>query len=96
MFHDHDWEQKLIPAALETDAFYLGALGSNKTHRLRVSRLMELAIEPAQISRIRGPAGMFSGAKSAHDVAISILAEIVLADMISSGLLSAGNLQEVN
>ncbi|RWD98753.1 XdhC family protein [Mesorhizobium sp.] len=85
MFHDHEWDQKLIPAALETEAFYLGAMGSSKTHCLRVSRLAELGIPPAQISRIRGPAGMFTGAKSAHDMAISILAEIIRADLDTTG-----------
>ncbi|RUZ77861.1 XdhC family protein [Mesorhizobium sp. M7A.F.Ca.US.006.01.1.1] len=98
MFHDHDWDAKLIPAALETNAFYVGAMGSNKTHALRVSRLTELGIQPAQISRIRGPAGIFSGVKSAHDIAISILAEIVRADLDSTGSasLSAEGFAAVN
>jgi xanthine dehydrogenase accessory factor len=39
MFHDHDMEREIIPAALATDAFYVGALGSRKTHRQRVESL---------------------------------------------------------
>lgn len=77
MFHDHEWERTLIPAALETNAFYIGAMGSRRTHRERIKYLTELGHDPVKLSRIRGPAGIFSGAKSAPDIALSILAEIV-------------------
>lgn len=77
MFHDHDWERTLIPAALATPAFYIGAMGSRRTHRQRFEMLELNGIDPIQLGRIRGPAGLFSGAKTAPDVAISILAEIM-------------------
>ncbi|MGB3390977.1 MAG: XdhC family protein [Pseudaminobacter sp.] len=77
MFHDHDWEKRLIPAVLETPAFYIGAMGSRRTHRQRLDMLDLNGIDPVQLGRIRGPAGLFSGAKSAPDVAISILAEVM-------------------
>lgn len=77
MFHDHEWEKRLIPAALNSRAFYIGALGSRRTHRLRLEMLAGLGIDSIQMQRVRGPAGIFSGAKSAPDVALSILAEIV-------------------
>jgi xanthine dehydrogenase accessory factor len=76
MFHDHEWERALLPAALATDAFYIGAVGSQTTQRTRLRRLTEMGFNPAQLNRIHGPAGLFAGAKSAPDVALSILAEI--------------------
>jgi xanthine dehydrogenase accessory factor len=76
MFHDHEWERDLIPAALATDAFYIGAVGSRATHRSRLRRLAEVGFGAAQLKRIRGPAGLFAGAKNATDIALSILAEI--------------------
>ena len=77
MFHDHDWEERLIPAALETDAFYIGAMGSRRTHQRRIDLLEAQGCNSAMLSRIKGPAGLFAGAKSAADIAISILAEII-------------------
>lgn len=76
MFHDHDWDLALLPSALETDAFYIGAMGSRPTHRQRMQRLEEKGVERVKLNRINGPAGMFAGSKSAGDIALSILAEI--------------------
>jgi xanthine dehydrogenase accessory factor len=76
MFHDHEWERDILPAALATDAFYIGAIGSRATHRTRLRQLGEMGFEPAQLKRIHGPAGLFAGAKNATDIALSILAEI--------------------
>jgi len=77
MFHDHEWESTLIPTALASDAFYIGAMGSRRAHARRMEMLRQQGCEPANIGRVRGPAGLFSGAKSASDVAISILAEVI-------------------
>jgi len=77
MFHDHEWELEMMPSALGTNAFYIGAMGSRATHRQRIRQLAEKGISEAQIGRIRGPAGLFAGSKSAGDIAFSILAEIV-------------------
>ncbi len=76
MFHDHEWERDLLPVALATDAFYIGAVGSRATHRTRLRRLAEMGFDPAQLARIHGPAGLFIGVKNAADMALSILAEI--------------------
>jgi xanthine dehydrogenase accessory factor len=76
MFHDHAWERDLLPAALATDAFYIGAIGSQTTHRARLRQLAELGFDSDQLKRIHGPAGLFAGAKNATDIALSILAEI--------------------
>ena len=77
MFHDHEWERTLIPVALDTPAFYIGAMGSRRTHKLRLEMLQQLGVEQTRAGRIRGPAGLFSGAKSAPDVAMSIVAEFM-------------------
>lgn len=76
MFHDHEWERDLLPAALATDAFYIGAMGSRATQQTRLRQLAERGAARAQLDRIHGPAGLFAGAKSAGDIALSILAEI--------------------
>ncbi|RUM98200.1 XdhC family protein [Pseudaminobacter arsenicus] len=77
MFHDHDWEKRLIPAALQTPAFYIGAMGSRRTQRQRMEMLELDGVDPVQLGRIKGPAGLFSGAKTASDVAVSVLAEVM-------------------
>ncbi|WP_181176604.1 XdhC family protein [Mesorhizobium sp. B2-4-9] len=77
MFHDHDWERRFLPAALDTAAYYIGAMGSRRTHVQRLASLEALGIDPIKLGRIRGPAGLFSAAKSAPDIAMSILAEIM-------------------
>ena len=77
MFHDHDLEQAMLPAALATNAFYIGAMGSRATHAQRLETMRAQGIPEAALARIRGPAGLFAGSKSANDIALSILAEIV-------------------
>jgi xanthine dehydrogenase accessory factor len=76
MFHDHAWESDLLPVALATDAFYIGAIGSHATHRTRLQHLAEMGFDSAQLERIHGPAGLFASGKNATDIALSILAEI--------------------
>lgn len=77
MFHDHLWEQELIGSALATPAFYIGAMGSRKTHQARTLMLREQGFASADIDRIKGPCGLFAGAKTAQSISISILAEIL-------------------
>jgi xanthine dehydrogenase accessory factor len=76
-FHDHEWETGLLPRILKSDAFYIGAMGSVRTHQLRIERLKADGATATAIGRIRSPAGVLSGTKGATDIAISILAEIV-------------------
>lgn len=80
VFHDHEWERDLMPAALGTNAFYIGAMGSRRTHQKRLGVLESIGVSPALLGRIRGPAGLFSGAKNAQEVATSILSEIMQID----------------
>jgi xanthine/CO dehydrogenase XdhC/CoxF family maturation factor len=66
-----------LPRILKSDAFYIGAMGSVRTHQLRIERLKADGVTATAIGRIRSPAGVLSGTKGATDIAISILAEIV-------------------
>ena len=77
MFHDHDWEPPLLFAALETPAFFIGAMGSRKTHAARLDRLRAAGVTEAQLSRIHGPVGLVSSLRDANLVAISTLAHII-------------------
>ncbi|WP_018390817.1 XdhC family protein [Ancylobacter sp. FA202] len=80
MFHDHDWEHDFLTAALASEAFYLGAQGSRSVHAARRQRLLAAGHSAAQVARLRGPAGLFHGGKSAYAIAASILAEIMEAE----------------
>ncbi|MFT6695771.1 MAG: xanthine dehydrogenase accessory factor [Paracoccaceae bacterium] len=74
--HDPKIDDPAILETLKTSAFYLGSLGSRKTHAKRVARLESANIPAAQISRIHAPVGLAIGAKSPAEIAVSILAEI--------------------
>jgi xanthine dehydrogenase accessory factor len=62
--------------ALKSDAFYIGALGSRRTHAGRLGRLKERGFSDAALSRIHAPVGLAVGAVSQAEVAISILAQM--------------------
>lgn len=79
-FHDHEWEANLLPRILASDAFYVGALGSERTHELRIERLAEKGLRSEGQRRIRGPAGLLPHAKGASEISVSILAEMAEAE----------------
>lgn len=74
--HDPKLDDPALKAALRSPAFYIGALGSKKTHAARVARLIEAGFAENDIARIHGPVGLAIGAKSPAEIAISIMAEI--------------------
>jgi len=74
--HDKKIDDKALIAALRSEAFYVGALGSKKTHAKRVERLLEAGISAADIERIHAPIGLDIGALGAAEIALSIMAEI--------------------
>jgi xanthine dehydrogenase accessory factor len=74
--HDPKIDDPALQAALKSDAFYIGSLGSRKTHAKRAERLAEAGFGPDKIARIRGPVGLAIGAMTPAEIAISILAEI--------------------
>lgn len=75
--HDPKLDDPALSAALKSRAFYIGALGSKKTHAARRERLMEQGFGAADFDRIHGPVGLDIGASSPQEIAVSILAQIV-------------------
>lgn len=80
LFHEHEWEPAVLKAAIAGDPFYIGALGSRRTHRDRLERLSGLGVCPADLARIRGPIGLAPSTRNATALALSTLAEIIDAD----------------
>ncbi|ABV94087.1 hypothetical protein Dshi_2351 [Dinoroseobacter shibae DFL 12 = DSM 16493] len=74
--HDPKLDDPAIEVALGAPCFYLGCLGSTRTHAKRVARLQEAGFDEAAIARIHAPVGLDIGAKSPAEIAISIMAEI--------------------
>jgi xanthine dehydrogenase accessory factor len=75
--HDPKIDDPALTAALRAECFYIGALGSRKTHGRRVERLVQAGFTEADIARIHAPIGLDIGAVSPAEIAVSILAEIV-------------------
>ena len=75
--HDPKLDDPALDRALRSDAFYIGSLGSRKTHAARLARLAALGHDEAALARIKGPVGLDIGAVSAPEIALSILAEFV-------------------
>jgi xanthine dehydrogenase accessory factor len=76
--HDPKLDDPALIAALRSDCFYIGALGSKKTHAGRLARLKQHGFSDEDLDRIHGPVGLNIGAKSPAEIAISILAEMTL------------------
>jgi len=74
--HDPRQDELGLSAALESQAFYIGALGSIRSAQARHRRLASLGYSPEQIGRIHGPAGLYIGSKRPAEIALSILAQI--------------------
>jgi xanthine dehydrogenase accessory factor len=74
--HDPKIDDPALLHALSRDCFYIGALGSKKTHARRVERLKQAGIADADIARIHAPIGLAIGAVSPAEIAVSIMAEI--------------------
>ena len=74
--HDPKLDDPAIVTALRSEVFYLGCLGSTRTHAKRMARLTEQGFSSADIARIHAPVGLDIGAKSPAEIAISVMAEI--------------------
>ena len=77
--HDPKIDDPALAAVLRSDAFYIGALGSRKTHAARVDRLTDSGFTEGEIGRIHGPVGLSLGAVSPAEIAVSILAQVTQA-----------------
>ena len=76
--HDPKLDDPALSAALKSNCFYIGALGSKKTHAGRLARLKAHGFSDEELKRIHGPIGLDIGAKTPAEIAISILAEMTL------------------
>lgn len=74
--HDPKLDDPALQTALKSDAFYIGALGSKRTHAARLGRLKSTGFSDADCARIHGPVGLDIGALSPAEIAVSILAQI--------------------
>ena len=79
LFHEHEWENAILARAAAAGGFYLGALGSVRTHRERCERLRAMGVAEEHIARIRGPIGLIDRAREPGVLALSVLAEITAA-----------------
>ncbi|MBS7698082.1 MULTISPECIES: XdhC family protein [unclassified Chelatococcus] len=77
--HDPKIDDPALVAALRSDAFYVGALGSRKTHAKRLDRLKAQGLSDADVARIKAPIGLPIGAVSPAEIALAILGEVVAA-----------------
>lgn len=74
--HDTKLDDPALIAALRSDAFYIGALGSTRTHEARVARLLQAGFSAQDIARIHGPVGIKLGGRHPAEIAVSIMAEV--------------------
>ena len=79
LFHDHEWERSIIPWAVASDAFYVGAQGGALTREARLAHLFELGLAERAQGRLHGPVGLIPKARDPAVLALSVLAEIVAA-----------------
>jgi xanthine dehydrogenase accessory factor len=75
--HDDKFDEPALTGALQTEAFYIGALGSRRNQERRRERLLEAGVSEGAIERISGPCGLDLGADTQEETALSILAEIL-------------------
>ena len=77
--HDPKIDDKALIAALQSNAFYVGALGSKNTHAQRVARLQEAGLSDESINKMHAPIGLEIGARTPEEIALAVMAQIVQA-----------------
>lgn len=75
--HDPKLDDPALAGALRSDAFYIGALGSRRTHAARCDRLRAMGFGDEDLARIHGPVGLAIGARAPAEIAVSIVAEVI-------------------
>lgn len=75
--HDPKIDDPALKYALKNKFFYIGALGSKKTHEKRCSRLVESGFKKVELEKINGPIGIKLGGKSPSEIALSIISQLV-------------------
>jgi len=86
--HDPKIDDPALSAALASEAFYVGALGSKKSHAKRVEQLLRASVPTADLARIHAPIGLDIGAQGAAEIAVSIIAEITAVQRGKTGALT--------
>jgi xanthine dehydrogenase accessory factor len=94
--HDPKFDVPALAVALRTDAGYVGAMGSRRTHEDRLIRLKEAGVTDAELARLHSPIGLDLGARTPEETAISIAAEIVQARWGGSGEQLAGTVGPIH
>lgn len=79
LYHDLDRELPVLLAALRSAPFYIGALGSRRTHATRIEKLLSLGFSEEEIARIKAPIGIIAQARDARTLALSIVADVAAA-----------------
>lgn len=79
LFHDREWELTLASAVLASPAFFIGAVGSRRTHALRLEALRAAGHDDALLARIEGPAGLIPRTRDPSALAVSVLAGVIAA-----------------
>jgi xanthine dehydrogenase accessory factor len=90
--HDPKLDDPALDRALRSPAFYIGALGSRRSHAARLERLTALGHNPTALAEIKGPVGLPIAAVTAPEIALSILAELVSVRRGGKASVSPGNL----
>jgi xanthine dehydrogenase accessory factor len=75
--HDPKIDEPALQAAMDSNAFYIGALGSKSNHTKRLKRLAALGYSKEQLSRVHGPIGLLLGGRSPPEIAVAILAQVI-------------------
>lgn len=75
--HDPKIDDPALMAALSSPAYYIGALGSRRTHEKRIRRLLEAGASEEELARVHAPIGLEIGAKSPEEIAVAIMAEVI-------------------
>lgn len=77
LFHDHEWESALLPWALGSDAFFIGAIGGRLTRERRIAMLRRAGVDADRLTRLRAPVGLIPHTRDPDTMALSILADVV-------------------
>ncbi len=77
LFHDRDWEEALLPAALDLPCFYLGAVGSRRSHEARLGMLRAAGVGAAALASLRAPVGLIPSTRDPATLAMSLVADIL-------------------
>jgi xanthine dehydrogenase accessory factor len=83
LHHDLEKEGRALDAALRSEAFYIGSLGSTRTHRKRIARLIGGGRDRKDIDRIKAPIGIFGPTRDATSLALSVLADVAAARLVT-------------